>query len=115
MDAIPVIWTPEALRRAAKFDVVKEFRRSHAAIRAAHKAEKATGEPDHDIRLKAASLNLKLADAFPERDDPSQQSGRPVAVNIILSAPTNGHAGPALSTHGVRLHLSGDFGEAGQS
>ena len=105
-----IVLTREALLRLAGFNPAKELKRSHGVIVAAHAAELDEGEPDHPTRLKAADLNLKLADAYPKRDaDPSDPS-RPIAVTIVLTG-TNGDAGAALHSHGVALHLSDGSGD----
>lgn len=82
---------------------VRELRRSHRVIKRAHKSK------DESVALRAADLNLKLIDAYPKADQPSEP-GRPIAVVINLAQPA--HVGTELQSHGIRLHLSGHNGDA---
>ena len=80
-----MIWTRESLLRAVGFNPADEFRRSHKVIRKAHKSD------NEAIALKAAELNLKLADAFPDAKRESPDPGRPIAVNIVLTGSNAPH------------------------
>lgn len=102
-----IVLTREALLRLAGFNPAKELKRSHGVIVAAHEATLDEGEPDHPTRLKAADLNLKLADAYPKRDADPDATGRPIAVNLIFAV---SDTRPAIPSHGVRLHFEGDHG-----
>lgn len=104
-----LILTRDTLLRFAGIVPVREVRRSHRAIKQAHQALTPAGAADHAARLRAADLNLKLVDAYP-KDSVVSDPSRPVAVNIILDGATNG-AGPALSSHGVTLHLTEHHGD----
>jgi hypothetical protein len=108
---LEVIHSLESLRRGARYNPTREFKRSIKVIRAAHAATLPDGRPDFPTALKAADINLKLAGAYP-KDSLSIDPGKPVAVNIILTGRSATSAGAELQSHGVRLHLSGHNGDS---
>ena len=97
----------ETLGLVRKADLHKSVKRTREALDA---KDPEYDSPDHPIRLKAAEQFFKLADLYPKPNTLDSDPGRPVQVNIILTG-SNGHAGPALQTHGVRLHLSDGDGD----
>ena len=74
-----IVLTRESLLRLAKFQPVTEFRSSHRVIKKAHKSS------NEAVALKAAELNLKLADAFPDSKSEGSDPSRPIAVQIVLA------------------------------
>ncbi len=104
-----LIITREVLLSEARISPGREVRRSHAVIKAAHKAKAKDGLPD-ERAIKAAELNLKLMDAFPKPTLQPVDPSRPINVAIVL---THGESRPRaeLSSHGVALHLSDGGGD----
>lgn len=106
--------------RSAGFKPVRDLRKSVQATRKALQADKngyvdGAGvehppTPDHPTRLKAAEQFYRLYDVYPDPERDGHDPSRPVAVTIVLAAPSPGDAGAALQTHGVRLHLDGGNG-----
>ena len=128
-DALPgILWTRERLLEAAGFQPVEDLRHAIARDREALDAvlpskrktvveadgsvtvtEEEGGAPDYDKRLRAAEHVYDLADVRKRREGELGDATRPLAVTIILTG-TNGHAGTALQSHGVHLHLDGHNG-----
>ena len=119
-----IVWTRELLLQRAGFEPVTDLRRALNRTRRALNATTPVktftrgelkwtegGEPDHAIRLKAAEHVYDLADVRKRREGELGDATRPLAVTIILAGP-NGHAGTALSSHGVHLHLDGHNGDS---
>lgn len=86
-----IITSLKQLHELCGFSPAEEFKRSHKVIRKAHK------DKDLKVALHAAELNLKLADAFPEKGREAPDPMRPIAVQIVLSA---GGATQALPADG---------------
>ena len=126
-----IVWTRELLLERAGFEPVKDLR--HALVRdrealdavlpekRVHKLDRLGreyveltegGAPDYDKRLRAAEHVYDLADVRKRREGELGDATRPLAVTIILTG-ANGHAGAALQSHGVHLHLEGDNGGNG--
>mgnify|MGYP001574362613 CR=1 FL=1 len=104
--AVPVIWTRQNLLQAAGFHPEGDVRKSLTRVREALNAMRGKRQPDHRIRLEAATLMFELGDIRPApKEGAYAELNRPVAVAIVLAAP---HAGAELSSHGIRLHLQGD-------
>ena len=120
--------TRELLLQAAGFQPVEDLRHAIARDREALDAvlpskrktvveadgsvtvtEEEGGAPDYDKRLRASEHVYDLADVRKRREGELGDATRPLAVTIILAGPT-GHAGAALSSHGVHLHLDGHNG-----
>ena len=109
---------PVPVTRAALLDpegVYCEKQRKHWRARVALVAERGCRggisqpeAPGYAVGLKGAIRLLDRYDPVP-RGSQGEDSGRPLAVQIILAGP-NGHAGTPLQTHGVHLHLDGHNG-----